>query len=546
MKKTFLVTLAKKEKRNLVAAAISGFFYSAMLVLIPFLTSMVFELAEYLQKKEETGSAVYLIVGILIFSVVTMIIYILHQCFINRFILDLRFHVEQRYFNCAMDCETSSSKIVNVINEDIKDICTVHYQQIFKVINSWAFIGVGMLYTLFISKLAFLLELLLVLISFCIQNFWNKRFAKYYSSYRKERIGEIEDITSFLGGRLSLNSNFAQGYAINKVYGLIKQKAVNEYKFLMTQMNVNQCLSTVPNIGTFVCCLLLWFEIESGATTGENGLAVIYVVGYILWEVIKLVNVKGSYAALRVLEDDIEALLVKKGEIKEYVTEKFDEILELENVSVVKDGDRVLNKVSISFDLSKKYLLIGKSGSGKSTLLKTLIGQIDYEGTINGKNSSEYRFDSEINYVPQEAEIIPETIFTNIAVSSQYDEKKIRKCASKINLDIDNVSQDVYSLSGGEIKKIEFLRGLYHEERKCWILDEPFESVDAVSRKMMEDQLRAYAGGIILASHIYTKDTINLFERLVIFENGTIVFHGTTEEVPSELKQYYFSKEINE
>ena len=51
-------------------------------------------------------------------------------------------------------------------------------------------------------------------------------------------------------------------------------------------------------------------------------------------------------------------------------------ILELRNVSQVKDGTTILRDVSASFPEGKITTILGRSGSGKSTLLR-LLNELD-------------------------------------------------------------------------------------------------------------------------------------------------------------------------
>ena len=72
-------------------------------------------------------------------------------------------------------------------------------------------------------------------------------------------------------------------------------------------------------------------------------------------------------------------------------------------------------------------------------------------------------------------------------------------------------------------------------------MDEPFEGVDAESRAYMEEVLKNYKGGILLASHSYTEDMISTFDEILIFESGKLVFSGPFDDLPDLLRMYYFS-----
>ena len=53
-----------------------------------------------------------------------------------------------------------------------------------------------------------------------------------------------------------------------------------------------------------------------------------------------------------------------------------EKALELRNVSVVKDGNRILDRFSLSIETGENVAIIGLNGSGKTTLLNLLRGNV--------------------------------------------------------------------------------------------------------------------------------------------------------------------------
>ena len=50
--------------------------------------------------------------------------------------------------------------------------------------------------------------------------------------------------------------------------------------------------------------------------------------------------------------------------------------LELSNVSVVRDGVRILDRINLTIGQDENVAIIGLNGSGKTTLLKLLRGDV--------------------------------------------------------------------------------------------------------------------------------------------------------------------------
>jgi ABC-2 type transport system ATP-binding protein len=90
----------------------------------------------------------------------------------------------------------------------------------------------------------------------------------------------------------------------------------------------------------------------------------------------------------------------------------------------------------------------------------------------------------------------------------------------------------VADYSTGMRKKVALAAALIHAP-KILFLDEPFESVDPVSVRALQDVLRAYqqAGGtVVLSSHVM--DTVEkLCTYVAIMDRGQIIATGTVDEI---------------
>ncbi|MDP3984837.1 MAG: ABC transporter ATP-binding protein [Acidimicrobiia bacterium] len=87
-----------------------------------------------------------------------------------------------------------------------------------------------------------------------------------------------------------------------------------------------------------------------------------------------------------------------------------------------------------------------------------------------------------------------------------------------------------YSL--GMTKKAAIACALLHNPRVLF-LDEPFAGIDPVARQVLEETLRRYtsAGGTVVFSD-HTMDVVErLCDRLLIIDDGKVLFSGTTDEL---------------
>jgi ABC-2 type transport system ATP-binding protein len=95
----------------------------------------------------------------------------------------------------------------------------------------------------------------------------------------------------------------------------------------------------------------------------------------------------------------------------------------------------------------------------------------------------------------------------------------------------DKINTQVRRLSLGERMKCELVAALLHAP-KVLFLDEPTIGLDVVSQKRIRDFLKEQqaedGSTIILTSH-YMQDVQELCERVVVIDNGTIIFEGTLD-----------------
>ncbi|MEY3106723.1 MAG: hypothetical protein RIT35_893 [Pseudomonadota bacterium] len=179
------------------------------------------------------------------------------------------------------------------------------------------------------------------------------------------------------------------------------------------------------------------------------------------------------------------------------------------DLSCIRD-DRVLFE-GLSFELraGQVLLLEGKNASGKTSLLRILCGfreadagQIKWCG--EAINDSDYYVD--MAYVGHLDGVKKElTVIENLKVSlalSQAGQYSIQQALVKVHLD-DFDDALVQTLSAGQKRRLSLARLLITNKR-LWILDEPFTSLDTAGIILIETLMTehcASGGMIFLTSH---------------------------------------------
>jgi len=173
-----------------------------------------------------------------------------------------------------------------------------------------------------------------------------------------------------------------------------------------------------------------------------------------------------------------------------------DPVLKVSDLSAVfpdnNGGLRALEAVSFEICPKEFVCVLGPSGSGKSTLLRILAGLLpptSGEVTFYGSEHPG------IGMVFQQANLIPwRTVIENLTLPLELSGIGNGQARSKAHEMMDLVGLDGFEdywprdLSGGMAQRVAIARALIHDP-DLLLLDEPFGSLDALTRERMWTEL---------------------------------------------------------
>jgi NitT/TauT family transport system ATP-binding protein len=170
-------------------------------------------------------------------------------------------------------------------------------------------------------------------------------------------------------------------------------------------------------------------------------------------------------------------------------------ILVVHNLSVTfpdeNGGLHALDSASFSIQPQEFVCVLGPSGSGKSTLLRILAGLLQ-------PTSGNFTFSSgrpRIGMVFQQSNLMPwRTTFENIILPLELEGMPAEEASKRVQELIDLVGLQGFEsswprdLSGGMAQRVAIARALIHDP-DILLLDEPFGSLDALTRERMWTEL---------------------------------------------------------
>lgn len=169
--------------------------------------------------------------------------------------------------------------------------------------------------------------------------------------------------------------------------------------------------------------------------------------------------------------------------------------LTVQNLAVIfSDASGVVHALrDLTFSLQPNSFvsLIGPSGSGKSTLLRVLAGLVP-------PTSGTFRFNkvsTRVGMVFQKANLMPwRRVIDNVSLPLELNDTPKEIIQERAQELIDLVGLEGFEsayprdLSGGMAQRVAIARSLMHDP-DILLLDEPFGSLDALTRERMGDEL---------------------------------------------------------
>ena len=239
--------------------------------------------------------------------------------------------------------------------------------------------------------------------------------------------------------------------------------------------------------------------------------------------------------------------------------------LEMGDVSVVRNGKRILDSIDLSIQQNESVAIVGNNGSGKTTLIKLLRGEIrpyynedspsvmrifgednwnifdirNKMGIVSMDLQNQFGQDTLVSEVIASGFFGSLDVFRNMEVTPEMV-SKVNDAALMMGIE-DLLSRTIEGLSLGEMRRALIARALISEPSTL-VMDEPMTGLDITMaskfRKMFDILIKAGVS-LIMVTHDLA-DIPESIDRVIMMKDGRIFADGKkkslfTSETMSEL-----------
>ncbi len=221
--------------------------------------------------------------------------------------------------------------------------------------------------------------------------------------------------------------------------------------------------------------------------------------------------------------------------------------IELENVIIEVNGNRLLNDISFKVENSEYIGLLGPSGEGPSVILKAIAGLLPLSSgriLIDGNDVTHTPpEDRHVGFVFEQFNLFPHmTVLNNLLFGPRMRREDIelktrvaKEIISMVRLDgrEEAISSE---LSGGMQQRVGVARAVT-AGAKILLLDQPYRALDAKIRTEMRFEIREIVKELKLTAMHATHETEEAMitaDRIAVFNKGNLEQIDTPENIFSK------------
>lgn len=506
-------------------------------------------LMSYIFDDHLLDSILSLIVIVLIFLGVYLIVSSLQQYVVevlkNKIRYSLNKNLYQSYASRNIESfqKKDSSEILNEFNNEVNVVIDNYVSSKLNVFSLTISLILGSLYiaNLSVEILMFLLfcAFITILINSIFKNSLKKNQMNYLDSM-KQWLCSIKNLCRCFNDIkiLNLEKVFCDGLDIENKN--LEQSTLKNNGFIKILTSINSFISQAMFFLTLLFGIVL---IHYNRLTVGQLLGIAQASNMVIMPIVNYANLRNMIQSSKpVLQKLLDNSICSEEKEPIIFDEQIHDI-KIKHLSYSYSVRQILDLNNLVIDQGKKYLVIGKSGDGKSTFLDILTKQKKADGIyVNDKDLKDVQFSTyadKFSYVNQNNDLLPFSFEQNITLGRKMSKYSLKDLATIFNLESifdkerDNLDFEHLNLSGGEKQRICLARAMYRN-KKWLFLDEAFSAIDKTNSDRIHQFILSNPDLTVLSiEHKVTKETVSLYDKVLLFENKKIVSMDVEEYLNS-------------
>lgn len=506
-------------------------------------------LMSYIFDDHLLDSILSLIVIVLIFLGVYLIISTLQQYVVEVLKNKIRYSLNQNLYqsyasrNIESFQKKDSSEILNEFNNEVNVVIDNYVSSKLNVFSLTISLILGSLY---IANLS--VEILIFLL-FCafITIFINSIFKNHL---KKNQMNYLDSMKQWLCSIKNLCRCFSDIKILNLEKVFCDDLDIENKNLEQSTLKNNGFIKILTSINSFISQAMFFLTLLFGIvlihynrlTVGQL-LGIAQASNMVIMPIVNYANLRNMIQSSKPV---LQKLLDKSMCYEENKPIIFDEQIhdiKIKHLSYSYGARLILDLNNLVIDQGKKYLVIGKSGDGKSTFLDILTKQKKADGIyVNDKDLKDVQFSTyadTFSYVNQNNDLLPFSFEQNITLGRKMSKYSLKELVTIFNLESifdkerDNLDFEHLNLSGGEKQRICLARAMYRN-KKWLFLDEAFSAIDKTNSDRIHQFILSDPYLTVLSiEHKVTKETVSLYDKVLLFENKKIVSMNVEEYLNS-------------
>lgn len=506
-------------------------------------------LMSYIFDDHLLDSILSLIVIVLIFLGVYLIVSISQQYVVEVLKNKVRYSLNQNLYqsyasrNIESFQKKDSSEILNEFNNEVNVVIDNYVSSKLNVFSLTISLILGSLYIANLSVEILMFLLFCAFITIFINSIFKNRLKKNQMNYldsMKQWLCSIKNLCRCFNDIkiFNLERKFCDDLDIENKN--LEQSTLKNNGFIKILTSINSFISQAMFFLTLLFGIVL---IHYNRLTVGQLLGIAQASNMVIMPIVNYANLRNMIQSSKPV---LQKLLDNSMCYEENEPIVFDEQIhdiKIKHLSFSYGARKILDLNDLTIDQGKKYLVIGKSGDGKSTLLDILTKQKKADGIyVNDKDLKDVQFSTyadTFSYVNQNNDLLPFPFEQNITLGRKMSKYSLKELVTIFNLESifdkerDNLDFEHLNLSGGEKQRICLARAIYRN-KKWLFLDEAFSAIDKTNSDRIHQFILSNPDLTVLSiEHKVTKETVSLYDEVLLFENKKIVSMNVEEYLNS-------------